>query len=141
MPQELRHDQDHDPLKDPGPDERGLITPALNRPGDERNEERRPPAEPGGNQPGGETPILREPLERRAHAAAVDEGGANAGDHVEHAQHGERIHQPETGPANSAEDTGNRREDSRAETVYEKALSRLHPGLEEDEEREGRLDF
>src|SRR5439155_26457064 len=82
MPHELRDDHNDDALKEAGPQEGLLVTLRPDRPSDERDEQCGTAAEGAGDDSRGETAAIGEPLQRRSHAAAVDERGADAGKYV-----------------------------------------------------------
>ena len=91
----------------------------------QRDEQRRAAAEPGGHDAGGQAAPVLEPLERRADRAAVDEGGAGAGEAVEDIQHRQRRGVAHAGPADAAQQPGGADEAARAQTVDQPAVERL----------------
>src|SRR5438067_1579399 len=140
MPEELRHDEDHNGLKDAGIDEGRPIAARLDDRRDEGDEKRGAPAESGRDQAGGESALRREPLQRRADAAAVNQGRADSGHDVQRVEHRKRRRHAESRPTDAAQHARDRREEARPQTVDQEPLRRLHPRLEEDEERERPLD-
>jgi len=82
----------------------------------------------------------REPLERVAHAGAVDRARADAGDHSPEVQHEQAVGVGVDGPGQGDHHATERHHDLRAVAVDEPGLDRHQPGLGGDEQGESELD-
>ena len=140
MPHELRDRDDHQALEDAGRDEGRLVPARLNRRRDDRNEQRRAAAEPGGDDAGRQPAAILEPFQRRPDRPAVHEGRSDARQAVQPVEHRQRGGVPQPRPAKTAQQPGGADEPSRPQTVDQPSIERLDPRLKQDEQRERELD-
>ena len=125
--------EDHQALRDAEAEEGRLVAARLDH-GRSGHRQRGARAEAGGGQPRGQPAPVREPLERVAHAGAVDRAGANAAD-----RRGDIEQRRANRPTNSSPRRCRRgcrppAPPARAEAVDEVALDRHQPRLGEHED-------
>ena len=106
-----------------------------------RDEQRRAAAKSGRDDARRQPASLLEPLQRRADRSAVHERGADPGHAVKRVEHGKRSGVTEAGPTEPAEQARRADEPTRPKSIDQPPIERLDPGLEEDEQREGKLDI
>ncbi len=141
MSEELRDHDDHDPLEESRPEEGGAVAARANEARDDRNEQRRAASESSRHDPRRETASIGKPFESRSDRSAVDERGADAGQHVGGIELRERRRRSHVGPTRTAQHARDRDEETRPQTIDQPAVERLNPCLKEDEQREGRRDL
>ena len=137
--QQLRENEDDQPLPKAEPQKGGLIAVGEDDVADGNDGRGSAGAEASGGEARGESAAIRKPLERVADAGAVNRAGADARDgrrDVEHRQCAcDRIDRPGDGHKYAAESD----DEPRTEAIDEPAFDRHQPGFGGDEDAEGNL--
>src|SRR5450755_810167 len=128
-------------LSDAGVEERGAVSGVPHDVRDEGNEKRCPGAKRGRRDAGGESPFVREPFQRDAHGAAVNQRSADASRGIERIQRRQGFYASQRCPAGAAEDSRYSDKFARAQPINQPSGTRHEPGLARDEKCKRPLNF